>query len=163
MIKKRLAITIIIIIIALIILSMVLLGKKGRITSVNTNSIFEDSENYIDAGNVTERFEHYTSVSRHTAKTDILNSPLFFNGFEVISVGEYKEIELYGENLGVLTDSAGTILVLVNKGNWFEEGKAYEVTGIVKVVNHEGKSIPVVWVENATEYSSEQANVSGSQ
>jgi len=156
--KKGLAIAIAIVVIILGVLAFFLLKahNPGMTTTSTANSIFENPANYVDAGNVTARFEHYTSVSRHTAKTDILNSPLFFNGYEVIVVGLYAEKELYGEKLGVLTDSVGTLLILANKGSLFKEGTIYEVTGIVKVVKYEGKDIPVIWVESATEYVSPQ-------
>jgi hypothetical protein len=149
----------IIIIVGLLVFFLLKMPGKSSVLS-SDNSIFEDPANYVDAGNVTDRFAHYTSISRHTAKTDILHSPLFFNGYEVISVGRYEETEMYSQHVGVLTDSIGTRLILVNKSTWFEQNKSYEVTGIVKVVNYSSETIPVIWVENASEYISATENSS---
>jgi hypothetical protein len=121
-------------------------------TEIKGNSFFENSSNYKDTGNVTERFAHYISTSRHTAKSDILDNPMFFNGYKVIIAGEYEERELYGEHLGVLTDSADNTLVLVHKDDLFNQSEVYEVTGVVRVVEYESKNIPLIWVEQATIY-----------
>ena len=148
--KKRPAVFIVFIIVILAI-ALFFLFKSAKI-SLNSGGFFENPKNYIDAGNVTARFEHYTSVSRHTSKSDILANPLFFNGYEVIIVGQYSEKELYGEKLGTLTDATNNALILAHKPE-LEQGKTYEITGTVKVVDYQSKNIPVIWVKNATTYS----------